>query len=332
MSGKFAFWPMSSKKKAPPVVVDLDSEDDNAVVSDDGDATSSTSHSAAERPFKSVSSVSHVGYVAFNPGKVNQDRLIRCVDFAGRPDAALFGVFDGHGVHGHDVSEFVSHVLPLKLMSMMSADDDDLRGSLTNAFLETADALESNKKINSTYSGTTAVVSYVTKDKIVTANAGDSRAVLGRGTAEGSVVAIPLSVDHKPDRADEKDRIVRNRGRVQPCRGPLGEPVGPARVWLYHQDIPGLAMTRSFGDTVAKSIGVIAEPEVTETARDEADRFLVIATDGVWEFIDSQQAVDIVARCATAGEACRALLEESTKRWKAEEDVIDDITVVVVTL
>lgn len=48
MSGKFAFWPMSSKKKAPPVVVDLDSEDDNAVVSDDGDATSSTSHSAAE--------------------------------------------------------------------------------------------------------------------------------------------------------------------------------------------------------------------------------------------------------------------------------------------
>jgi hypothetical protein len=36
--------------------------------------------------------------------------------------------------------------------------------------------------------------------------------------------------------------------------------VGPLRVWLKSEDIPGLAMTRSFGDQVAASVGVVAEP------------------------------------------------------------------------
>ena len=38
--------------------------------------------------------------------------------------------------------------------------------------------------------------------------------------------------------------------------------VGPARVWLARQDIPGLAMSRSFGDEVAQTVGVISDPDV----------------------------------------------------------------------
>jgi len=41
---------------------------------------------------------------------------------------------------------------------------------------------------------------------------------------------------------------------------PDRNPIGPLRVWLKHEDIPGLAMTRSFGDEVAGRVGVIAEP------------------------------------------------------------------------
>lgn len=40
--------------------------------------------------------------------------------------------------------------------------------------------------------------------------------------------------------------------------------MGPARVWLKNQDIPGLAMSRSIGDSVAGSVGVIADPEILE--------------------------------------------------------------------
>ena len=50
-------------------------------------------------------------------------------------------------------------------------------------------------------------------------------------------------------------------GRVDPFREPDGEPIGPARVWLKDENIPGLAMSRSIGDNVASSVGVIPEPE-----------------------------------------------------------------------
>jgi serine/threonine protein phosphatase PrpC len=58
--------------------------------------------------------------------------------------------------------------------------------------------------------------------------------------------------------------------------------------------MPGLAMSRSLGDQVAHSVGVSSVPEVTEFILDSDDRFLVIATDGVWEFLSNQEVVDIV--------------------------------------
>ena len=107
--------------------------------------------------------------------------------------------------------------------------------------------------------------------------------------------AIALSSDPNPDRLDEKERVLACKGRVEACKGLKGEDIGPPRIWLSSSDIPGIAMSRSFGDLVAASVGVIPTPEVWE--RDvqlETDRFIVLASDGVWEFISNQEAVDIV--------------------------------------
>jgi serine/threonine protein phosphatase PrpC len=60
-------------------------------------------------------------------------------------------------------------------------------------------------------------------------------------------------------------------------------------VWLKNEDIPGLAMTRSFGDQIAASVGVLSEPEITEWKFTNDDKFLVLASDGVWEFIESEE-------------------------------------------
>ena len=53
-------------------------------------------------------------------------------------------------------------------------------------------------------------------------------------------------------------------------------------------------MTRCFGDIVAKSIGVIAVPEVSLYKLHRDDRALVLASDGIWEFISNQEASEIV--------------------------------------
>ncbi len=64
--------------------------------------------------------------------------------------------------------------------------------------------------------------------------------------------------------------------------------MGPCRVWLKHENIPGLAMARSFGDYVAASVGVISEPEVMNFEISENDKFFVVASDGIWEFLSSE--------------------------------------------
>jgi len=38
--------------------------------------------------------------------------------------------------------------------------------------------------------------------------------------------------------------------------------MGPYRVWLKEEPLPGLAMARSFGDVVASQVGVICDPEI----------------------------------------------------------------------
>lgn len=73
-------------------------------------------------------------------------------------------------------------------------------------------------------------------------------------------IAQAISRDQKPCQADEAARIVKYGGRIDSFKDPDGKPIGPLRVWLKNEDIPGLAMTRSFGDKVAASVGVTAEP------------------------------------------------------------------------
>jgi hypothetical protein len=51
-----------------------------------------------------------------------------------------------------------------------------------------------------------------------------------------------------------------NGGRVFPYYDEDGEQMGPFRIWVKEKNVPGLAMTRSFGDYVASTVGVISEP------------------------------------------------------------------------
>lgn len=206
--------------------------------------------------------------------------------------------------------------------------DTDIKKALENAFIACNSELAASST-DCTFSGTTACTVYISGNKIYCANAGDSRAVIGRDV-DGKLKAVPLSSDHKPDREDEKARILQKGGRVEPCRNNYGAEIGPARVWLRNQDVPGLAMTRSFGDLVAASVGVVATPEVEEHTYSSEDKMLVMGSDGIWEFITSQEAIDIASKYRTPEAACKALVEEAETRWRKEEEVVDDITVIVI--
>jgi len=138
-------------------------------------------------------------------------------------------------------------------------------------------------------------------------------------------------VDQNPDSPGEQERIERMGGFVTKQEEGLS-----ARVWLDHNYSQiGLAMSRSFGDHAVRLVGVIAEPVVSEHTLREEDEFMIIATDGVWEFLSSQVVVDIVARDLDNGlgssVACQHLIEAAAAKWHEHEgDYRDDITALVV--
>ena len=151
------------------------------------------------------------------------------------------------------------------------------------------------------------------------------------------LVADELSKDHKLDNPVECERILNSGGRVESFKDTMNpnETIGPKRVWLPDQDIPGLAMSRSMGDEVAHSVGVSAIPEVLEFMLGPHDRFVVIGSDGLWEFLSNEQVCEIVLPFYIENQpeaAANKLVREAHARWKHEEEVVDDITVVVIFL
>jgi len=290
--------------------------------------------------------------------KINQDRGVVVYPFAQfdgcKTVYAFFGVFDGHGHVGDKVSHFVANQIPLMLEDTVrdieckqktkNERDAMIETALKKTFESTDENLKKDQSIDAELSGTTAVVCLCRYEKgaansnktmtVYVANAGDSRAVLARD-CDGRVVSKDLSNDQKPDTKKEFQRIRKAGGYVTPAEEEWG---GPARVWLdSSQNLPGLAMARSIGDHLVKHIGVISTPEVLRyeisLTAGSSDKFMILASDGVWEFIDSDQAICIVNENLDNGAqlAVVNLIKEAAARWRQEEgDYRDDITAICI--
>ena len=114
-----------------------------------------------------------------------------------------------------------------------------------------------------------------------------------------------------------------------------GNPVGPKRVWQKTANVPGLAMSRSFGDRAASEVGVVCIPEITEWELGPDDRVVVVASDGLWEFLSNEQVLQIVVPFYDSGNAiaaCEALLARASIEWGRQEEIVDDITATVIFL
>lgn len=136
--------------------------------------------------------------------------------------------------------------------------------------------------------GCTAVNCCVFADRFVVANVGDSRAVLCRRGR-----AVDLSTDHKPNDPKELARIVGAGGWL--------EPEGSGDL-MMHRINGDLNLSRALGDLEYKQDAsrspeaqiISAEPDVFEMERHVDDEFLVIACDGIWDVVTSQQGIDFV--------------------------------------
>lgn len=272
----------------------------------------------------------------------NQDTFVTSSNPSG--SKCFVGVFDGHGEKGRRISEFSRNMITQALFNHKDLQTNP-RGALEGAYHETQSQIERDYGFDAAYSGTTAVAAYQHRDRLWVANVGDSRAVLGcysdtPGRDSDELKAVELSSDHKPSRPDERRRIVDQGGVVQQSAVPVQTNggglrlvrMGPERV-MDKGGYGGLAVSRSLGDLSLRPY-VSSMPEVVERKLSSGDRVLILGSDGVWDRVSSQEAVNIAAKLGDPVQAARMITSVARKRWQAETQglMADDITTVVVNL
>ena len=162
---------------------------------------------------------------------------------------------------------------------------------ITKAYLDCDIALH-QVNFDAKESGSTCNLIINIGNHIICANTGDSRAILVFDE-NNKYKCIPLSIDFKPEMPEEMNRIILSGGDVRQIKNELGEGVGPYRVWRRGEGYPGLAMSRSIGDLNGKKIGVIPNPGIIEYQLNEKSKYIVVCSDGVWEFLNNENVKEI---------------------------------------
>ncbi|KAF8394898.1 hypothetical protein HHK36_018836 [Tetracentron sinense] len=238
-----------------------------------------------------------------------EDRYSAVVDLQGDPKQALFGVFDGHG--GAKAAEFAAKNLDKNIIDEVTRrSENEIEEAVKYGYLTTdSEFLKEDAR-----GGACCVTALIRKGDLVVSNAGDCRAVMSRGG-----IAEALTSDHRPSREDERERIETLSGYVDCRHG----------VWRLQGT---LAVSRGVGDQHLKQ-WVIAEPETKIIRISPECEFLILASDGLWDKVSNQEAVDIARPLCIGIDkpeplcACKKLADLSVMRGSA-----DDISVMIIRL
>lgn len=284
---------------------------------------------------------------------------------------AFFGIYDGHG--GSEAAAFAKeHLMDsiVKQRQFWSDNDEDVLKAIRNGYMLTHlnmwKELEKWPKtvtgLPST-AGTTASVAFIRRGKIYVGHVGDSAIILGY-QKEGSEewAAKPLTLDHKPESTTEIERIQRCGGKVVSKAGvprvvwnrPRPGHKGPIKKNTPMDEIPFLAVARSLGDLWSYNpqndeFIVSPDPDVGVLTIDPTKfRCLIFGTDGLWNMISPEGAVNLVQATEKHNEAAlvggnsnqprdwlnpsKSLVDHALERWSNTRMRADNTSVVTLML
>jgi len=286
-----------------------------------------------------ISRISHrVGLVCHRghkEGQPNQDDFF----ILAREDLLLFGVLDGHGPDGHDISHFCQERLPKQMMHRLRKEEPPLSWAAASSasFEEVAQQLKAEVPEKCLNSGTTASVVMLdhvgssedsTTLRLRCAFVGDSCCVHAkRPVGTKSWQTEVLTDTHRPERPDEQERILAAGGSVVANKH---ADLGPK---FMCPDL-NMAMSRALGDFLAEPYGMSHEPELTtEVVLDrDHEHMIIVASDGIWDMVQPAQVVQFLGKFKPeqAQQAVEKLVAKATLRWQEKEDVVDDITAILI--
>ncbi|XP_027361617.1 probable protein phosphatase 2C 63 [Abrus precatorius] len=283
------------------------------------------------------------------------------------PSATYVGVYDGHG--GPEASRFITNHL-FNFLSKFATEEGGLSEEvIKKAFEATEEAFLrlvrqswiARPQIASV--GSCCLLGAISNNVLYVANLGDSRAVLGRKALKGKVncgpvVAERLSTDHNVGveevrkevealHPDDAHIVVCTRG-VWRIKGIIQVSRSIGDVYLKKPEFDNNPLFQQFVCPLSLKRPVMtAEPSILTRKLKAEDLFLIFASDGLWEHLTDEAAVEIIFRSPRTGIAkrlVRAALEEAAKKREMRYEDLkkvekglrrhfhDDITVIVLYL
>ncbi|PRP80436.1 hypothetical protein PROFUN_11891 [Planoprotostelium fungivorum] len=231
----------------------------------------------------------------------------------------LYGIFDGHG--GSKFSRHAKeHIFDIILKEGGHFARGEYKEALRAAFKK-EDSLMHGIDNPAERGGTTATVAIITPTDLYVANVGDSRAIVGLVTGD-SVKALRVTKDHNLADPKEKQRVIEAGATVRADR--------------VIEEGHGLNMTRALGDfefktdCVKKDV-VLAEPHLKHIPLDEKLRFIVLASDGLWDVTTDQELADVIQLNIKGGFAPDEVVNENTA-VVAKKFGSDNITMILAVL
>ncbi|XP_074570906.1 putative protein phosphatase 2C 12 [Curcuma longa] len=231
---------------------------------------------------------------------------------------SVFALFDGH--NGSGAAIYTKEKLLDNILGAIPSDlnRDEWLAALPRALVAGFVKTDKHFQNIALTSGTTVTFVIIDGWVVTVASVGDSRCILE--SAEGSVHY--LSADHRLEaNAEEVDRIIASGGEVGRLNIVGGAEIGPLRCWPG-----GLCLSRSIGD---KDVGelIVPVPHVKQVKLSNAGGRVIIASDGVWDALTPQMALNC-SRGLPADVAAHQIVKEAVQ----VEGLKDDTTCIVIDI
>lgn len=279
--------------------------------------------------------------------KICQDRANSYGINIGKTIGKLMFVCDGHGPEGEKIAQFLNEIIAKEFLLMLQRPktkmikmSEAIKEFVIELDRKAEDHFKSNDRI--TYlSGTTLTLIFLCEDRGYCAWVGDSKAIIVKDSGQ-ELTYERLTSNHNPCDPEEHKRITDAGGLIYPIKYD-DEPIstGPLRIWFPPEGDknpnslagPGLNITRAIGDRFARTIGFTQVPSVVRFNLDEDSSFVVLGSDGLWDFLRTSEVVEIVdnfSRSNDAEGATKALYERAKHMWRVNSRRRrDDISIVV---
>ncbi|XAR56113.1 Phosphoprotein phosphatase [Bertholletia excelsa] len=276
------------------------------------------------------------------------------------PHGTFVGIYDGHG--GAEAARFINNHLFDNIKKFTTENEGMSETVIKKAFVATEEEFLSvvreqwQQKPQMASVGSCCLVGIICGGNLYVANSGDSRAVLGRLDKDvKEIQAVQLSNEHNANLESVRDElhflhpddpqivvlkhhVWRVKGIIQVSRS-IGDAYLKRAEFNKEPLLPKFRLPQPFDKPILE-----AKPQVQEWKLESEDHFIIFASDGLWEHLSNQEAVDIVQHCPHNGVARKlvtaALKEAAKKREMRYSDLKkvdrgvrrhfhDDITVIV---